>query len=126
MTPMLILWITITVLVAMGYCLAVVKVMRSQLGRSGILAFLIAGGALAFIRGAGLWFVNSRLQTHTYTVATTLLSYLVLPEGVVMDKLSIHDLKWDLILFMILLTLGSFFWTFPLLLIGSKRKAKRS
>lgn len=39
-----------------------------------------------------------------------------------MYKLSINNPIWHLSLFTILLVVGSFFWVFPLLLIGSKRK----
>lgn len=73
-SSMLILWVLVTCLVALFYCIAVVKLLRSQVGRSGIAAFLLTGGALALIRSASLWVVSSHLQTHTYTTATTFLS----------------------------------------------------
>ena len=124
---MLILWLLITFVLLLLYCAAAVRLLNSQLARRGINIYLITAGVLALIRIAALWFVNQRLQTHTYTSVTALLTYMLLPEGVVISELSLENVSWHMILFTTLLALGSFFWTYPLLLIGAKRKvASRS
>lgn len=122
---MMLIFILITLLLMLGYCSATIKLINSQLRRVGISAFWITAATFALIRIVALWFLNSRLQSHTYTAATTFLSYLLLPEGAVVYRLGIQNPNWHMALFTALLVLGSCFWTFPLLLIGSKRKATR-
>lgn len=117
---MLIPWILITLLLMLLYGIAVVKLFRSRLTGSGIFCFLTLGGALALIRITLLWFSYYRFQMHTYT--TPVLSYVFLPENAVIYPFNIRSPELHAILLTILLIIGSFFWLFPLLLIGARRK----
>lgn len=117
-------WISITFVIAAAYCFVAVRLVQSRLDRSGIRAFIIIATGIASIRIASLWTFDLRARSALPPTLNTFLNHTLLPEGVVMYQLNLHNVFWHMIVFTILLVLGTFFWSLPLLLIRAKRRIR--
>ena|SRR6267142_4395629 len=112
------------VAIALMYCAAALKLLRSRTRRPGVTSFLVAGTVLAALRIGIVWYLYYRLQGHTHMDPVPLLTDILLPENafIYLYLPPIESREWYAIVLTILLAVCSFIWVFPLLLIGATRK----
>jgi hypothetical protein len=103
--------------------------MRRRLDRAGWVTYLRTGAVLALVRVSLLAWVEHRAVTHTMTEAVYNSLWVLYPEGLLseytrigvihFDTVTLHFLFWAL-----LLTLGIFIITTPVLVVGWLRQRR--
>ncbi len=112
--------VIILLLLSVAYMAALFNLRNRELRRSGISICLIVGAVLGCMRITFLWLTYLRPGIASLQF---LISYVLLPEGSILYVLHFRNETLHMVVFTLVLALGSLVWASPLLLIGSRKKA---
>jgi hypothetical protein len=99
------------------------KKRKSEITKRGVLLFLVCGSLLALFRSWAYWYLSYRMRTHTFYETLRPLMLCLLPEAALVNLLPpIENLNWWVAIMYGALIIGSFLWTFPLILFLARRK----
>jgi hypothetical protein len=99
------------------YAFVVVRICRIRIDRRATTLFLVAGLLLTVLRISLLQYLSYRMQTHTFSEAMSLLTFVMWPESTIMASIRQPNPTLDFLLTSALIALGSFLWALPTLLL---------
>jgi hypothetical protein len=83
--------------------------------------FLLSGTVLALLRISVLFYTSQVLHNHSMGSPLSFLSYLLLPEALLLSDVSTYSAFFDSVLLAVFLIVGSFLITSPLLILGTRK-----
>lgn len=99
------------------YTLVAIRMWQIKIARRAILIFVFAGSLLTFLRIGSLWYLSYRMQGHTFFPNTLYISYILVPEIYLFSLIRQPNFVLDTLLTSVVLTIGSFLWALPILLL---------
>lgn len=110
------LQVLIAAIIAFLYALVVIRLWQIKIARRAIRVFVFAGFVLSLLRIGSLFYLGYRMESHTFSSNTLLLSYVLVPEIGLFSSIRQPNVVLDTLLTSAVLIVGSFLWALPLLL----------